>query len=87
MARIFSFQIQYRNQSFPTLVSLANSEQSIVCTVHYVKRKLRYIQPGDKLIYCRKYGLQQPGNIPPELSEELNKCFAEWATTSAPINA
>lgn len=87
MARIFSLAIQYRNHTFPTLVSISNSENDIVCTVHYVQRKLRYIQPGDKLVYCRKQGLQQPANIPPELTVELNKCIAEWAISPSTASA
>jgi hypothetical protein len=83
MARIFSFQIQYKNQSFPTLVSIVNNEQSIVCTVHYVERKIKYLQPGDRLVYCRTHGLQLPHDVPQDFSEALNNCLSQWATIPA----
>lgn len=78
MARICSFQIQYKNQSFPALISVANNENDVVCTVHFIERKIGFLEPGDKLVYCKKQGLQQPQNIPQELSVELNRCIQEW---------
>ena len=78
MARLCSFQIAYKNQSFPALVSVANNERDVVCTVHFIDRKIRFLEPGDKLVYCKQHGLQQPANIPQELSKELNRCIREW---------
>ena len=82
MARICSFQIQYKNQSFPTLVSVASSVDDVVCTMHFIERRIRYLEPGDKLVYCRQQGLRQPKDIPQELSQELNRCIRESVTGS-----
>ncbi|MDQ3277029.1 MAG: hypothetical protein M3Q06_01800 [Bacteroidota bacterium] len=82
MAKICSFQIQYKNQSFPALVSFASTERDVVCTVHFIESKIGHLEPGDKLVYCRQNGLQQPINIPQELSVELNRCFQEWVSST-----
>lgn len=87
MARICSFHIDYNNQSFPTLVSVASHELTIVCTVHFVERKIRYLEPGDKLVYCKEHGLLQPRNLPRELSQEINRCIQEWIVGSSASRA
>jgi hypothetical protein len=83
MARICSFQIAYKNRSFPALISISDNEQDLVCTVHFVERKIGFIEPGDKLVYCKQNGLKQPRNIPQELSTELNRCIREWVHLQA----
>ena len=75
------------NQSFPTLVSVANNERDVVCTVHFIERKIRFLEPGDKLVYSKEHGLRQPENIPQELSRELNRCIREWVLGSFPYRA
>jgi hypothetical protein len=87
MARISSFQIEYNNQSFPALVSVVNNDRDVVCTVHFVERKIHYLEPGDKLVYCKENGLQQPLNLPKELSQELNRCIQEWMHGRSPNKA
>lgn len=87
MARISSFQIAYKNQSFPALVSLANNDQQVVCTVHFIERKNGYLEPGDKLVYCMEKGLQQPQDIPKELCDELNRCIRDWVHGASSFKA
>jgi len=87
MARICSFEIRYNNDSFPTLVSVANNDHNVICTVHFVERKIRHLSPGDKLVYCKEHGLQQPQNLPQALSQELSRCIQEWVIGSFPDRA
>lgn len=77
MARLCSFQIQFKDQFFPALVSVADNANDVVCTVHFVERKIRYLEPGDRLVYCKEAGLKQPQNIPLELSKDLNRCIRQ----------
>jgi hypothetical protein len=77
MARLCSFEIQYRNQSFPTLVSVSHQENDVVCRVHFVESRLRYVAPGDVLVYNQAEGLKQPQNIPQELTQEIQRCICD----------
>ncbi len=75
MARLCSFEIQYKNQFYPTLISVLRLENDLVCRVHYVESKLRFVAPGDVLVYNQQEGLKQPRNIPQELTQELQRCI------------
>lgn len=77
MSRLCSFEIRYKNQAFPTLVSVLHHDNDVVCRVHFVEKKLRFVVPGDVLIYNRQEGLKQPQNIPLELDQELRRCIRE----------
>ena len=79
MARLCSFEIRYKNQAYPTLVSVLHRDNDVVCRVHFIESKMRHIVPGDVLIYNRQEGLKQPQNIPQELTEELRRCISESA--------
>jgi hypothetical protein len=75
MSRLCSFEIQYRNQSFPALVSVLYAGNDLICRVHFVQSQLRYVAPGDVLVYNLKEGLKQPENMPPELTQEIQRCI------------
>ncbi len=75
MARLCSFEIQFRNHSYPTLVSVLQHENDLVCRVHFVESRLRYVAPGDVLVYNREQGLKHPQNIPQELTLEIQRCI------------
>jgi hypothetical protein len=79
MSRLCSFEIRYKNGAYPTLVSVLHHDNDVVCRVHFVEKKLRYVVPGDVLIYNQQEGLKQPQNIPPELTRELQRCICESA--------
>ena len=82
MARICSLEIAFKNQLFPALVSVSENKQDTVFTVHFIESKIRYIEPGDKLVYCQQEGLKQPRNLPPDLEHELNRCLQEWVSNT-----
>jgi hypothetical protein len=77
MARICSFEIEYKNEHFPALVSIQQQADEIVCTIHFVESKLRYVVAGDTVIYRQKEGIVSPQNLPAELSAALQHCISK----------
>ena len=77
MARLWSFDIRFRSQTFPTLIGVLYEQKDLICRVHFVESRLGYVAPGDVLVYNREEGLKQPGNLPQELSREIQRCICQ----------
>jgi hypothetical protein len=75
MARICSLDIQYKNQSFPALISIQQLNDDIVCTIHFVESRLGYLLIGDRLVYSQKEGMKHPADLPTDLQMELQRCI------------
>lgn len=71
MARLFSITIPFKNKQYTALVSLKEQGHDLCCFVRYIDKQLRYILPGDQLIFSLQEGLKQPKHLPDELAESL----------------
>ena len=80
MARLFSISFYFQEKEYTALVSLRDLGHDLCCTIRYIDKELRFIIPGDQLVFSLQEGLKEPKQLPHELAENLLKCTTNALT-------
>jgi hypothetical protein len=75
MALLCNFNMSYREQVFPVMLSLSAGETSMAGFVHFVGCPLTFFGPGFRFTYCLRRGIQMARAIPFDFLHELQRCL------------
>jgi ASC-1-like (ASCH) protein len=77
MPKLFSIDIFFKKQHYPALVSVREDGNDVACMVRYADKRLRYILPGDVIVFNLKEGIRKPYNSENALTHELVACTSK----------
>ena len=73
MVRLVSIEIPIDNKEYKALLSVRICGPDLHCQVRYVDKGLRYILPGDILVFSSSECVKKPQALPSELAEKMKQ--------------
>jgi hypothetical protein len=71
MVRLFSIDIDFRNEIYPALVSIREDDHDLCCQVRYIDKRVHNILPGDVLVFNLAEGIKEPKYLSTTLAKEF----------------